>query len=260
MLTRGANMRIGRDGMVLGRGGAGAPPALWTPARLFLGGNTGRWYDAGDADTVTLNAGNVQQIDDKSGSTNHLTQTTSGDQPPYDAGDGSFNTALRKLMTCPTASVQTIFFVCYFNSYADQDRYSPVLGDSSTVPFHGPDAVPSPTVTDLIWESAANPTSVVDGSIYKNGNIVSPTASATRSLTKTIFGFSPTAAVNVSQVSRDRGFINRTTSLVVYELLMTTAALSTTDRQKAEGYLAHKHGLTGSLPSGHPYKTNPPTV
>ena len=30
--------------------------------------------------------------------------------------------------------------------------------------------------------------------------------------------------------------------------------------QKAVGYLAHKHGLTQSLPAGHPYKNNPPTV
>ena len=29
--------------------------------------------------------------------------------------------------------------------------------------------------------------------------------------------------------------------------------------EKAEGYLAHKWGLTGSLPSSHPYKTSAPT-
>ncbi len=28
--------------------------------------------------------------------------------------------------------------------------------------------------------------------------------------------------------------------------------------QKAEGYLAHKWGLTGSLPSSHPYKSTAP--
>jgi hypothetical protein len=33
-----------------------------------------------------------------------------------------------------------------------------------------------------------------------------------------------------------------------------------TDRQKIEGYLAHKWGLTDSLPVDHPYKTSPPTV
>jgi len=37
-------------------------------------------------------------------------------------------------------------------------------------------------------------------------------------------------------------------------------AWSTTDRQKLEGYFAHRFGLTGNLPGGHPYKTTPPTV
>lgn len=34
---------------------------------------------------------------------------------------------------------------------------------------------------------------------------------------------------------------------------------SSTDRQKLEGYLAHKHSITSVLPSDHPYKTTPPT-
>lgn len=37
-------------------------------------------------------------------------------------------------------------------------------------------------------------------------------------------------------------------------------ANATTDGQKAEGYLAHKWGLTGELDSAHPYKSSPPTV
>ena len=30
------------------------------------------------------------------------------------------------------------------------------------------------------------------------------------------------------------------------------------DRQKIEGYLAHKWGLTANLPADHPYKSNAP--
>lgn len=36
------------------------------------------------------------------------------------------------------------------------------------------------------------------------------------------------------------------------------ATLNTADRQRLEGYLAHRWGLTGNLPGGHPYKTTPP--
>lgn len=44
------------------------------------------------------------------------------------------------------------------------------------------------------------------------------------------------------------------------ELVAVPAALSTADRQKVEGYLAHKWGLSESLPADHPYKSAPPVV
>jgi hypothetical protein len=44
----------------------------------------------------------------------------------------------------------------------------------------------------------------------------------------------------------------------VAELIVTRTALSTPERQRLEGYAAHKWGLTASLPSNHPYKSVPP--
>jgi hypothetical protein len=41
------------------------------------------------------------------------------------------------------------------------------------------------------------------------------------------------------------------------ECILTTD-VTTNNRQKVEGYLAHKWGLAGNLPEGHPYKANPP--
>lgn len=43
------------------------------------------------------------------------------------------------------------------------------------------------------------------------------------------------------------------------EILICDSGLSTTDRQKAEGYLAHRWGLTANLDVSHPYKSTPPT-
>lgn len=42
------------------------------------------------------------------------------------------------------------------------------------------------------------------------------------------------------------------------EMLFFLEPLSNPDRQKVEGYLAHKWGLTANLPVDHPYKTEPP--
>ena len=42
------------------------------------------------------------------------------------------------------------------------------------------------------------------------------------------------------------------------EIIVTASVLSALNRQKIEGYLAHKWGLTANLPNDHPYKVNPP--
>lgn len=44
----------------------------------------------------------------------------------------------------------------------------------------------------------------------------------------------------------------------VAEVVVCAEALSTTNRQKLEGYLAHRWGLASVLATGHPYKAAPP--
>lgn len=44
------------------------------------------------------------------------------------------------------------------------------------------------------------------------------------------------------------------------EVVIVSGLISSTNREKMEGYLAWKWGLQANLPGGHPYKTNPPTV
>ena len=44
----------------------------------------------------------------------------------------------------------------------------------------------------------------------------------------------------------------------LFEVLMFNSTLSTTDRQKLEGYFAWKWGTVAGLPSGHPFKNSPP--
>jgi len=51
------------------------------------------------------------------------------------------------------------------------------------------------------------------------------------------------------------GFSNSNIS----EVVVCNRNLTTVERQKLEGYLAHKWGLTANLPSDHPYKTVGPT-
>jgi hypothetical protein len=46
----------------------------------------------------------------------------------------------------------------------------------------------------------------------------------------------------------------------VAEFIVVSGLVGTTNKEKLEGYLAHKWGLAGNLPSGHPYKASPPTA
>ena len=47
---------------------------------------------------------------------------------------------------------------------------------------------------------------------------------------------------------------------IAYASMPGTSGTDMTYLEKAEGYLAHKWGLTGSLPSSHPYKNTAPTL
>lgn len=62
-------------------------------------------------------------------------------------------------------------------------------------------------------------------------------------------------------VGMDRNYngLNRSWTGLVGEVLVFSSSLSPSDREKVEGYLAHKWGLTSLLPGGHPYKTIAPT-
>lgn len=77
-------------------------------------------------------------------------------------------------------------------------------------------------------------------------------------------GTSPGTAFNMNKLSLFRatrssvGFSYGRAS--IYDLATFHSALGTSNRQKMEGYLAHKYSMTANLPSGHPYKTVAPTV
>ena len=60
-------------------------------------------------------------------------------------------------------------------------------------------------------------------------------------------------------IGEEIGGGGRGIEFILAEMIMITGSgFSDTDRQRVEGYLAHKWGLTGSLAASHPYKTSAP--
>ena len=93
-----------------------------------------------------------------------------------------------------------------------------------------------------------------EAAYYVNGTEISTTATIYSGITERsgVVGALPANPRPTTSVNQEsNGFF--------MELIVCGANISATNRQKVEGYLAHKWDLTANLPSDHPYKDNPPT-
>jgi hypothetical protein len=80
-------------------------------------------------------------------------------------------------------------------------------------------------------------------------------------LTQSSSGSSTTSPSNTNtEFGIGTGFQGSNTSDMdgrLYEIVVCNSS-SAPEREKIEGYLAHRHGLESKLPAGHPYKSAPP--
>ncbi len=103
-----------------------------------------------------------------------------------------------------------------------------------------------------ITRNPGNATAAERSAIYVNGGsaIKLNTSTSAASSANAPFALQIGAAGNNS--SPMTGYIS--------EVIIASSIASADTRQRIEGYLAHKWGLTANLPSDHPYKTAPPTL
>lgn len=94
------------------------------------------------------------------------------------------------------------------------------------------------------------------GSVYVNGDLSGYSATMMDSAGPTSDTPSQEPLVIGAFASQTAAF----SDMDLAALIVSNTALSAGDRQKLEGWAAHKYGLTANLPSGHPYKTVAPTV
>ena len=240
----------------------------WTPAEI----TTELWLDAADASTITESVGVVSQLDDKSGNARNVAQATEANRPTLLANgiggkpslqfDGVDDYLINAAVGLPLGSSARSLFVVYrplvltgANSVVSQGEYNSTgqwfalqfrqtpSGDPYFAGFNADlssgDAI---TLDSKIAGVTYNGTNAI---LYKNGTLKS---SAARTLNTT----GNTVSVGSSPLQE---FANG----LIGEIVMTSSVLSTLDRQRVEGYLAHKWGLTANLPADHPYKTVGPT-
>jgi len=265
----------------------GVDSAEWTPASLS---NLNLWLDADDSTTVTLNGSAVSAWADKSGNGHLVSQDTEAKQPTLgasqingkpaivyaDAGEGLESTAFNLgTQTADHATPISVFAVGRFTSSATNSSFlfdgrnntnerfygrwvvgadSGVRFQSTTRDINEGDGVAEEKSTSSIIDPGTTPWLInVENNrqgnasfIRANGADVSPSACE--------FGEEGFDGLVVGNS------IYRTQSLLglLGEFLIVSGALTQPEQQKVEGYLAHKWGLTASLPTDHPYKTTSP--
>jgi hypothetical protein len=236
--------------------------ALWTPALI----STALWLDAADSGTITLDGSLVSEWRDKSGNARHASETGTN-RPSIESAAVNgldvvdFTTANRFLTFSSALSVTTAMTVFEVFGRASSGILSMPLGGTTAggPPYglqwftdnvrysglgstgfstHGTASTATGTMLSALWRNASNVTLAVNGSQVG-------TAQAALTLTSANFGYIGRRA---SDYHSGR----------ILEIIAVASTLSTEDRQIVEGYLAHKWGLTGSLPSDHPYKTTAP--
>lgn len=230
--------------------------ALWTPSDIGVMA----WWDASDASTITVTGSGVSTWADKVGS-NDATQGSDGLRPltggrtigglnALEFDNDGLNISLIDMM--PTNSETWAVF------HQDDAQDMTILGGGGNAQI----TVMS-NQTLRLWKGA-NP--------YSANTQVGTVPVATDNMggwlahadfkkfsvngTLTITGDTPTGnGMQVTQIGRSQ-YANA--DGLIGEIVVTNGPLSTDDRQKMEGYLAHKWGTEGSLPSDHPYKDAAP--
>ena len=243
------------------------PPRLTMNNRLFSPlsiTGTALWLDAADSTTLSLTGTTLTQWNDKSGNGRNA---SGGVSPTFSNNGVVFNGSSTYLTTTYSAnpSAESIFSVFTFSGSTDNTNYF-IIG-STTANNRNYGVSRSSGVNSIVWDKLAVAAYAATSGVTSN----------VRLLTSGIFnGTSGTTGLNGSNQSVSANFNfsgvgNTSVGAYIYlgtpggyfngtinEIVIYNLAISVSQRQLVEGYLAWKWGLQGSLPANHPWKKWPP--
>jgi hypothetical protein len=255
-------------------------PRLWRPDNL--GTSLAAWYDAEDNNSITLNATDVSQWNDKSGNGLHLVQATAANQPLYTNvgflgknvvkfnGTSDFLSRDTGFSGLTTASVFSVFK--WVSGGATEDI---VMGIGATNNLGGIRSfyrAPNQTVFGFSgWGADAISSFSCDiaGGFHIFGTLntaltgtnqvkimrdgLSSLHTPSGNLAQTVAGFTIGSL-------RGAGVGTYYSDVEVAETIVMNTNATQAQQEIIEGYLAWKWGLESNLPAGHPYKTFPPII
>ena len=244
---------------------------IWNPSMI----STALWLDAADTSTITESGGAVSQWDDKSGNDYHVSQATAANKPAVstDAGNASIlfdgtSDYLRHDVSGTITYPSSIFIVCRntdtantghvfsVNDSSQSDSYLTLTQRNfsgqkifyqSRVALNAPLIGAASSFNTEIIGAVSNVSN--DNELFSNGTSVGTDTNTW-----------PTPNYDNITVGRIRFQLSAQYFIGhVHEIIWIRQSLNLATRQRIEGYLAHKWGLTANLPAGHPYKTVGPT-
>ncbi len=251
-------------------------------------------FDATTGGSLPADAATVARIEDKSGNGYHLTQATSGNRPVRQTAEQNsldvleFNRTNQTYLSRSTVPIaKNVAGVTIAAVYKETQVVSAPNGNLVHIAVGGSNVARADLVSQMGLNSINAGGRRQDGDSYVNKITANDTLSndtwyvamavhdfANSELDILVDGTSVAtessyhSGGNTSNTDANTIAIGTNTNAVstfalqgqVGEVVIVDAALSQTDREKLEGYLAHKWGLEASLPGGHPYASAPPTV
>jgi len=238
-----------------------------TPFSPLLIPGCSLWLDAADTSTLVLNTSTVTQWNDKSGrglSATSNTYTSIG-LPTYNSSgtpylqladsqgllvnNWGYTTGWSCFVALNTVSLNNRWLISPFNGVSNV-MMGMNVGSSKIWPALLPSAGSDATGNHIENTNAVNTNTSALLSWYRDGtlqtsNTTNPGVAANSACP---LGIGGNATINDA----------RSGTYNIYEIIIYNTALTTTQQQQIEGYLAWKWGMQGNLPSTHPfYKASP---
>lgn len=246
--------------------------ALWTPVQLV----TLMWFDASDSSTITLDGASVTQWADKSGNSHVATQSTASKRPALvSAGQNGLDVIrfagddvlLTTELFDSTASKGCIFVVYKQN---DGTTTGVLLSTRPSGSLEGWTLrSESPTLL-AYFHLGSTPSPSSSGSAsslsgYNIGCVVRNARMFYHAMNGTPLGLGDAGNIsassfNATAIGAENGGTASYLAGDICEIVILDYVPDNATRERVEGYLAHKWGLTANLPSGHQYKLAAPLV
>ena len=238
----------------------------WNPSEIL----TNLWLDSSDSLTIAEIGTSVNLWADKSGNGNDLIQGNASKQPQYNSRlingiqvlDFSVNKYMETFSGFDFGTNFNVFLLCEID----------VINNSY-------DSIISSGLANPRFQLQANSPTTFLASIEQSGVLANYIQFSTTPITGVVlleleFNYVDhmvSFLLNGEYVGLTEVYVeppNPANKLIVFadqtkincmdgalgEIIITNGFLTISDRQKTEGYLAHKWGLTALLPAGHPFK------